>query len=58
MLRQTNSMQRNNIFFRGQIVTVSQDEGTTNFKNKNMIPQLVGVPENLIIGNSLYDKAQ
>ena len=58
MLRQTTmqiSMQRNT-FFGGQIA-IPQAGGANNFENKNMTPQLVGIPESLIVGNSLFDKA-
>ena len=50
-------MQRNNTFFISQMATVSQAGGASNFENKNMTSQLVGIPESLIVGNSLVDKA-
>ncbi|KAG5335514.1 RCBT1 protein, partial [Acromyrmex heyeri] len=46
MLLQT--MQRNNTFSFGSQVTLSQAGGTSNFENKNT-PQLVGIPESLIV---------
>ena len=54
MLRQT-SMQRT--LFSGQNATIPQAGGANNFENKNMTPQMVGIPESLIVGNSLFDKA-
>jgi len=27
------------------------------FENKNMMPQLIDMTENLVVGNSLFDKA-
>ncbi|EGI62913.1 hypothetical protein G5I_08729 [Acromyrmex echinatior] len=50
------NMQRNNTFFSSQMATVSQAGGASNFENKNMTSQLVGIPESLIVGNSLVDK--
>ena len=38
------------------MATVSQAGGASNFENKNMTSQLVGIPESLIVGNSLVDK--
>ena len=46
---------RNNTFDSGQLATVSQAGGGSNFENKKT-PQLVGIPESLIVGNSLVDK--
>ncbi|XP_018339119.1 PREDICTED: RCC1 and BTB domain-containing protein 1-like isoform X2 [Trachymyrmex septentrionalis] len=51
MLRQTVSVQRSNSLW-GQIPPVSQAGlagGASNFENKNITPQLVGIPENLIV---------
>ncbi|XP_012060396.1 PREDICTED: RCC1 and BTB domain-containing protein 1-like [Atta cephalotes] len=46
MLRQT-SMQRT--LFSGQNATIPQAGGANNFENKNMTPQMVGIPESLIV---------